>query len=81
MALLVVLLILAVMVIVASNMSGRLQLELRHTAASHQLEAGVPLLVVSQNLRHASIQTTRKYLHTEDDARHQASQAHGLGEI
>ena len=54
---------------------------LRHTAASHQLEAGVPLLVVSQNLRHASIQTTRKYLHTEDDARHQASQAHGLGEI
>ena len=32
MALLVVLLILAVMVIVASNMSGRLQLELRRTA-------------------------------------------------
>ena len=51
---------------------------LRHTAASHQLDAGVPLLVVSQNLRHSTIQTTRKYLHTEDDARHQASQLHGL---
>ena len=48
---------------------------LRHTSASHQLDAGVPLLVVSQNLRHASIQTTRKYLHTEDDARHEATQA------
>lgn len=30
---------------------------------------------LSQNLRHASIQTTRKYLHTEDDARHEATQA------
>ena len=51
---------------------------LRHTSASHQLDAGVPLLVVSQNLRHASIQTTRKYLHTEDDARHAATQALSL---
>lgn len=46
---------------------------LRHTAASHQLEAGVPLLLVSQNLRHASLQTTRRYLHSEDDARHEAT--------
>ncbi|UTH73849.1 site-specific integrase [Chromobacterium sp. IIBBL 290-4] len=51
---------------------------LRHTAASHQLEAGVPLLMVSQNLRHASIQTTRRYLHSEEDARHEASQQHQL---
>ncbi|OBU86790.1 tyrosine-type recombinase/integrase [Chromobacterium subtsugae] len=51
---------------------------LRHTAASHQLEAGVPLLLVSQNLRHASIQTTRRYLHSEEDARHQASRLHRL---
>ncbi|WP_434626682.1 tyrosine-type recombinase/integrase [Chromobacterium sp. CV08] len=51
---------------------------LRHTAASHQLEAGVPLLLVSQNLRHASIQTTRRYLHSEEDARHQASRLHKL---
>ncbi|MEO2219513.1 site-specific integrase [Chromobacterium vaccinii] len=51
---------------------------LRHTAASHQLEAGVPLLLVSQNLRHASIQTTRRYLHSEEDARHEASRLHKL---
>lgn len=29
---------------------------LRHTSASHQLEAGIPLLVVSQNLRHSNIE-------------------------
>jgi site-specific recombinase XerD len=46
---------------------------LRHTAASHQLEAGIPLLLVSQNLRHASLQTTRRYLHSEEDARHEAN--------
>ena len=51
---------------------------LRHTAASHQLEAGVPLLMVSQNLRHASIQTTRRYLHSEDDARHAATGLHRM---
>lgn len=47
---------------------------MRHTSASHQLERGVPLLVVSKNLRHQSIQTTGRYLHTEDFARHQATQ-------
>ncbi|MTD33823.1 tyrosine-type recombinase/integrase [Paludibacterium sp. dN 18-1] len=68
----------------SSNPALRRELEqatphwMRHTAASHQLEAGVPLLVVSQNLRHASIQTTRRYLHTEDDARHAASRRHTL---
>jgi len=51
---------------------------LHHTAASHQLEAGVPLLMVSQNLRHASIQTTRRYLHSEEDARHQATARHSM---
>jgi site-specific recombinase XerD len=51
---------------------------LRHTAASHQLDAGIPLLMVSQNLRHASIQTTRRYLHSEEDARHQAASMHRM---
>jgi len=51
---------------------------LRHTAASHQLDAGLSLLMVSQNLRHRSIQTTRRYLHSEDDARHDAMQLLGL---
>jgi len=51
---------------------------LRHTAASHQLDAGVPLLMVSQNLRHASIQTTRRYLHSEDDTRHDETERHSM---
>ncbi|MBI3144207.1 MAG: site-specific integrase [Pseudogulbenkiania sp.] len=51
---------------------------MRHTAASHQLDAGVPLLAVSQNLRHASIQTTRRYLHTEDEARHESTTKHKI---
>lgn len=53
---------------------------LRHTAASHQLDAGIPLLMVSQNLRHASIQTTRRYLHSEEDARHAATGLHRMQE-
>lgn len=52
---------------------------MRHTAASHQLDAGIPLLVVSQNLRHASIQTTRRYLHTEDEVRHDYTSRFKLG--
>jgi integrase/recombinase XerD len=44
---------------------------LRHTSATHQLDAGVELRHVSQNLRHASLATTASiYIHTEDDARH-----------
>ncbi len=50
---------------------------LRHTAASHQLQAGIDLLQVSQNLRHRSIQTTRRYLHSEQDERHDALQKLG----
>lgn len=43
---------------------------LRHTAASHQADDGMPLHHIQQNLRHRSIATTSIYLHTEDDARH-----------
>jgi integrase len=46
---------------------------LRHTAASHQVDAGNPIHHVQQNLRHSSIATTSIYLHTEDDARHAAT--------
>lgn len=58
---------------VAANLEYATTHWLRHSAASHQLEAGLPLLTVSQNLRHAQIETTRRYLHTEDDDRHQAT--------
>ena len=47
---------------------------LRHTAASHQLDAGVPLAAVRDNLRHANISTTSAYIHTNADERHEQTQ-------
>jgi len=43
---------------------------LRHSAASHQADAGTDLRYIQKNLRHASIETTGIYLHAEDDRRH-----------
>lgn len=43
---------------------------LRHSAASHQADAGTDLRFIQKNLRHASIDTTGIYLHAEDDRRH-----------
>ena len=43
---------------------------LRHSAASHQADAGTDLRFIQKNLRHASIETTGIYLHAEDDQRH-----------
>jgi integrase len=43
---------------------------LRHTAASHQADAGTDLRFIQKNLRHASLDTTSIYLHAEDDERH-----------
>lgn len=43
---------------------------LRHSAASHQADAGTDLRFIQKNLRHASIETTGIYLHAEDDRRH-----------
>jgi len=42
---------------------------MRHTHATHALEAGVELSSVRDNLRHASIATTSIYLHTDDARR------------
>ncbi|MBB4519749.1 site-specific recombinase XerD [Paraburkholderia fungorum] len=47
---------------------------LRHTHATHALEAGVELVAVRDNLRHASIATTSTYLHGKD-----AKRAHQVG--
>lgn len=43
---------------------------LRHTAATHQADAGSDLRFIQKNLRHASLETTSLYLHAEDDERH-----------
>jgi len=46
---------------------------LRHTAATHQADAGNDLRFIQKNLRHASLETTALYLHADDDRRHQAT--------
>ncbi|WP_176081836.1 phage integrase family protein [Paraburkholderia tropica] len=51
---------------------------LRHTHATHALNAGVELVAVRDNLRHASIATTSTYLHGNDRRRaHQVGAAFG----
>ncbi|MFP3588522.1 phage integrase family protein [Paraburkholderia sp. SIMBA_055] len=51
---------------------------LRHTHATHALNAGVELVAVRDNLRHASIATTSSYLHGNDRRRaHQVGAAFG----
>ncbi|MBB1629933.1 tyrosine-type recombinase/integrase [Cupriavidus sp. UME77] len=53
---------------------------LRHTAGSHMTDQQVDLRFVRDNFGHASIATTSAYLHTEDDARHAATQErHRIG--
>ena len=47
---------------------------MRHTAGSH-LSEKADLKVVRDNLGHANISTTSIYLHTDDNARHDATQA------
>lgn len=47
---------------------------LRHLAASHQDKAGISMNMIQENMRHASSQTTKIYIHAEDEARHQAVQ-------
>lgn len=43
---------------------------LRHTCATMQINAGIDIRVVQANLRHASIQTTMRYLHLDADHRY-----------
>ncbi|HJH24069.1 MAG TPA: tyrosine-type recombinase/integrase [Paenalcaligenes hominis] len=47
---------------------------LRHTAGTHMIEQDMDLLHVRDTLGHSSINTTNRYLHTADDARHDATQ-------
>lgn len=43
---------------------------LRHTSATHQVDAGIDIRVVKENLRHSMLETTMRYQHTEADTRH-----------
>ncbi len=53
---------------------------LRHTAGSHMTDRQVDLRFVRDNFGHASISTTSDYLHSEEDARHEATQErHRMG--
>lgn len=47
---------------------------LRHLAASHQDKACMSMGMIQENMRHASHNTTRIYMHSEDEVRHSAIQ-------
>jgi len=48
---------------------------LRHTAGTHMTDAGMDVKTVRDNFGHATISTTSIYVHSEDDVRHDATQA------
>jgi integrase/recombinase XerD len=53
---------------------------LRHTAGTHMTDAGLDVKAVRDNFGHATISTTSIYVHSEDDSRHDATQAaHKIG--
>jgi len=53
---------------------------LRHTAGSHMTDQHVDLRFVRDNFGHSSLSTTSGYLHSEEDARHEATQErHRIG--
>lgn len=43
---------------------------LRHTSATHQVDAGMDIRTVKKNLRHSMLETTMKYQHTEESAQY-----------
>jgi len=51
---------------------------LRHTALTHQAQAGVELRYLAATARHSRLDTTARYLHAEDEAWHRQQSAHRL---
>lgn len=43
---------------------------LRHSSATYQVEAGIDVITVKENLRHSNIETTMKYVHKDKTSRH-----------
>lgn len=50
---------------------------LRHTALTHQAQSGVELRYLAQTARHARLDTTARYLHTEAEEWHEQLASHG----
>ncbi len=48
---------------------------LRHSFATAQVDAGIDLRIVKENMRHCYFETTMRYVHTDDDIRHQKTNA------
>ena len=51
---------------------------LRHTAITHQTDAGIDLRYVKLNARHESVETTMRYQHAEESRWHQAMNQHRI---
>lgn len=51
---------------------------LRHTAITHQADAGIDLRHIKRHARHESIETTLLYQHAEDDQWHDAMAVHRM---
>ncbi|MGQ7248346.1 tyrosine-type recombinase/integrase [Halomonas sp. V046] len=51
---------------------------LRHTALTHQAQAGVELRYLAETARHSRLDTTARYLHAEDEEWHRQQSAHQL---
>ncbi|WP_024950496.1 MULTISPECIES: tyrosine-type recombinase/integrase [Cobetia] len=52
---------------------------LRHTAITHQAQAGVELRFLSRSARHSRLDTTSRYLHAEDSEWQEQMARHSLG--
>ncbi|MCA1770373.1 MAG: site-specific integrase [Halomonas sp.] len=54
---------------------------LRHTALTHQAQAGVELRYLAATARHSRLDTTSRYLHAEDEAWHRQQSTHRLAPV
>ncbi|QBQ55376.1 tyrosine-type recombinase/integrase [Nitrosococcus wardiae] len=51
---------------------------LRHTAITHQADAGIELRYLNKSARHAKLETTAIYLHADEDRWHEAMEKHKI---
>jgi site-specific recombinase XerD len=51
---------------------------LRHTAITHQADAGIELRYIKRSARHESVETTMLYQHAEEDQWHEAMAIHSI---